>query len=116
MVGYVVTMSRCQYAQIVSQAYQPPPTYMLPLPSEKGFEAAQLGMKLVSAFEMVLARKDSHQAAGGFLACSKMWLSHICSSIYARRRARGRRLGCPVLWEATVFSAVQRLMTKQDYR
>ena len=37
---------------------------MLPLPSEKGFEAAQLGMKLVSAFEMVLAKKDAHQGAG----------------------------------------------------
>ena len=64
MVNYVVTISRCLYAQIVSQAYQPPPDYMLPLPSEEGFAAAQLGMKLVSAFEMVLARRETSQAAG----------------------------------------------------
>ena len=60
----VVTMSRCLYAQIVSQAYRPPPDYMLPLPSEKGFAAAQLGMKLTAAFEVVLVRQCSHQSAG----------------------------------------------------
>lgn len=64
MVEYTVTMSRCLYAQIISQAFQPPSTYMLPLPSEKEFPAAQLGMKLVSAFEMILSRKDTGQSAG----------------------------------------------------
>lgn len=72
MVEYVVKMSRCLYAQLVSQAYRPPTEYMLPLPSEDTFAAAQLGMKLVSAFEMLLARQESHYTAGKSQAACSM--------------------------------------------
>lgn len=91
MVETVVAMSRCLYAQIVSQAFRPPPDYLLPLPSEKGFPAAQLGMKLVSAFEMVLARKESNQSAGALPA--------LCNTVQINRNKAVRLELCKaILW------------------
>jgi len=65
MVDTVVSFSRCLYAQMVTQGYDAPRRYPLPLPSENGFAAAQLGMKLVAGFEMVLAQASSDVAPGG---------------------------------------------------
>jgi len=64
MVDTVVSFSRCLYAQMVGQGYEPPRRYPLPLPSEPGFASAQLGMKLVAGFEMLLAQASPEGAPG----------------------------------------------------
>ncbi len=64
MVDTVVRFSRCLYAQMVTQGYEAPRRYPLPLPSEPGFAAAQLGMKLVAGFEMLLAQASPEPSPG----------------------------------------------------
>jgi hypothetical protein len=67
MVETVVSFSRCLYAQMVTQGYDAPRRYPLPLPSEEAFAAAQLGMKLVAGFEMLLAQASMDLAPGGLI-------------------------------------------------
>jgi hypothetical protein len=57
MVLAAPTFSRCLYAQLALQEYAPPRGYPLPLPSEPGYRAALLGLKLTAGFEMVLANR-----------------------------------------------------------
>ena len=61
----MVSFSRCLYAQMAMQAFQAPRGWPMPLPSEPGFAAAQLGAKLAAGFEMLLA-KASAPDQGGF--------------------------------------------------
>lgn len=51
------TWSRCLYAQVALQEYAPPRGYPLPLPSDPGFKAAELGLKLTAGFEMMWANR-----------------------------------------------------------
>ena len=65
-----VVFSRCLYAQLALQEYAPPRGYPLPLPSDPGYPAAELGMKLTAGFEMLLANRarfaqPAEAAAGG---------------------------------------------------
>ena len=64
MVSVVVRLSRCLYAQLAQQAFQPPRGYPpLPPPDSRQHGAASLGMKLTCALEMLHARAAGHVSA-----------------------------------------------------
>ena len=60
MANVVVTFSRCLYAQLGQQQFEPPKGYALPAPESATFRAAQLGMKLTCGFEMLYSRREHH--------------------------------------------------------
>lgn len=64
MANVVVTFSRCLYAQLEQQQFEPPKGYTLPSPESQTFRAAQLGMKLTCGFEMLYSRREHHAGAG----------------------------------------------------
>ena len=56
-----VAFSRCLYAQLGQQAFEPPKGYPpLPAPDSKAYPAAYLGMKLACAMEMLHASRSRH--------------------------------------------------------
>lgn len=65
MASVVVTFSRCLYAQLEQQQFEPPKGYTLPPPDSATFHAAQLGMKLSCGFEMLYSRRQHHAAPAG---------------------------------------------------
>ncbi|KAK9909024.1 hypothetical protein WJX75_006178 [Coccomyxa subellipsoidea] len=64
MANVVVTFSRCLYAQLEHQQFEPPKGYTLPSPESQTFRAAQLGMKLTCGFEMLYSGREHHAGAG----------------------------------------------------
>lgn len=58
MANVVVTFSRCLYAQLLEQQFEAPRGYGLPGPDAPTHRAAQLGMKLTCAFEMLYCRRE----------------------------------------------------------
>lgn len=66
MVNVVATFSRCLYAQLEQQQFEPPKGYPLPAPDSAPYRAAHLGMKLTCGFEMLYSRRE-HHAAGNMV-------------------------------------------------
>jgi hypothetical protein len=58
MANVVVTFSRCLYAQLEQQQFEPPRGYGLPHVDAPTFAAAQRGMKLACGFEMLYCRRE----------------------------------------------------------
>jgi len=56
MVTVVVPLSRCMYAQLVQQPFEPPRGRVLPPPDSPAFKPAQLGLKLTAGLEMMYWR------------------------------------------------------------
>ncbi len=63
LVDTSVRLSRCQYAQLLSQQVGPPKGWPLPLPSAPDFRAADLGLKLAQGFELVCGAAVAAAAA-----------------------------------------------------
>ena len=61
MVQVSVRFSRCLYAQLAQQAFEPPRGYPpLPPPDSPAHPAASLGAKLTCALEMLHAARSRH--------------------------------------------------------
>lgn len=62
----IVTLNRCQYAQLSQQRYAPPraAAAAVPPPGHPGHKAADLGIKITAGFEILCARAA---AAGEFV-------------------------------------------------
>lgn len=59
----LVTLNRCQYAQLAQQPYNPPKGYPLPPLDSSLFKASELGLKLAAGFEIAYARGLKHASA-----------------------------------------------------
>ncbi|BDA41334.1 probable protein ecdysoneless homolog [Coccomyxa sp. Obi] len=60
MVNVVASFSRCLYAQLEQQQFEPPKGYPLPPPDSPPYRAAHLGMKLTCGFEMLYSKREHH--------------------------------------------------------
>ncbi len=82
MVNVVATFSRCLYAQLEQQQFEPPKGYPLPLPDSPPYRAAHLGMKLTCGFEMLYSRREHHAegAAGNMVGDSALFACLACIS------------------------------------
>ena len=78
MVTSSVIFSRCLYAQLAQQSFQPPASYPLPRPGAPSAAAADLGMKLTLGMEMMYCNRSRFASApesGVLRAVCVAWLS-----------------------------------------
>ena len=97
MVNVVATFSRCLYAQLEQQQFEPPKGYHLPPPDAPPYRAAHLGMKLTCGFEMLYSRREHHAegAAGNVVGHNSLFACLTCMKIVASHAGMPE---CMIVW------------------
>ena len=65
MATTAVTCSRCLYAQLAQQAFQPPDGFPMPPAGDASRKAAELGMKLTVGMEIMCSGKARAERSAG---------------------------------------------------
>ena len=82
MATTAIMFSRCLYAQLAQQAFEPPACFPMPPAGDASRRAAELGMKLTVGMEMMCSSKARAERSAGRVSAGSLPVRALCLARY----------------------------------